>query len=152
MHEVSRVMPVPPSRVFAVLSDGWTYPLWVVGASRMRDVDAGWPAVGTRIHHSVGLWPLLIDDTTEVLDVAPDRHLELTARAWPTGTARIRIELAEVPGGTRVTMGESAEAGPATLLPGFVQGVMLRPRNREALERLENIAVHRQPGSPRDLR
>ena len=52
-----------------MLSDGWLYALWVVGAARMRDVDEGWPAVGTRLHHSVGTWPLLIDDTTEVLEV-----------------------------------------------------------------------------------
>ena len=32
--------------VWSVLSDGWLYPLFVVGASRMREVDAGWPDVG----------------------------------------------------------------------------------------------------------
>ena len=28
-----------PERVWDVLADGWLYPLWVVGASRMREVD-----------------------------------------------------------------------------------------------------------------
>ena len=27
-----------------MLADGWLYPLFVVGASRMRDVDDDWPA------------------------------------------------------------------------------------------------------------
>jgi len=31
-------------QVWDVLGDGWLYPLWVVGASRIRDVDDGWPA------------------------------------------------------------------------------------------------------------
>jgi hypothetical protein len=44
-----------PEQVFAVLRDSWTYPVWVVGASRMRDVDDGWPAPGTKLHHSFGI-------------------------------------------------------------------------------------------------
>ena len=49
-----------PEQVFAVLQDGWTYPGWVVGATRMREVDEGWPAPGTKLHHSFGVWPLVI--------------------------------------------------------------------------------------------
>jgi hypothetical protein len=45
---VQRRFNCSPGQVFAVLRDGWTYPVWVVGASRMRDVDDGWPAPGTR--------------------------------------------------------------------------------------------------------
>ena len=30
---------MPPSAVWAVLADGWLYPVWVVGAARMREVD-----------------------------------------------------------------------------------------------------------------
>ena len=40
-----RTMSCPPESVFAVLADGWLYPSWVVGASRMRDVDPAWPTV-----------------------------------------------------------------------------------------------------------
>ena len=50
----SRVVQAPPEKVWEVLSDGWLYPLWVVGASRMRAVDEHWPALGARLHHSVG--------------------------------------------------------------------------------------------------
>ncbi|MFL6157733.1 MAG: SRPBCC family protein, partial [Marmoricola sp.] len=63
---VSRDISSPGQGVWDVLSDGWLYPSWVVGAARMRDVDASWPAVGSRLHHSVGNWPLLLDDSTEV--------------------------------------------------------------------------------------
>ena len=55
----TRVMNATPDQVWEVLSDGWLYPLWVVGASRMREVDDAWPALGARLHHSVGTWPLL---------------------------------------------------------------------------------------------
>ncbi len=143
MAEVQRTVGVPPDQVFAVLADGWSYPLWVVGAAHMRDVDATWPQVGSRIHHSVGLWPLLVEDDTEVVDVQPGRRLELAARAWPTGAARIVITLETVADGTRITMAEDAESGPAMLIPRPVRSALLAPRNREALARLERLALHR---------
>ncbi|MCW2718254.1 SRPBCC family protein [Pseudonocardia sp.] len=143
MAEVQMTVGVAPSRVFAVLSDGWSYPLWVVGAAHMRDVDEAWPQVGSRIHHKVGAWPLLIEDNTEVVDMRPDRRLELDARAWPAGRARVVLTLDEVAGGTSITMEEHAAAGPAQLLPRRAQDAMLVPRNNEALRRLEQVAVNR---------
>ena len=65
MAQNTRLMHATPEQVWAVLSDGWLYPVWV-GASRMREVDETWPEVGSKLHHSVGAWPLLIDDNTEV--------------------------------------------------------------------------------------
>jgi uncharacterized protein YndB with AHSA1/START domain len=143
MYEVSQVVPVAPERVFAVLGDGWSYGLWVVGAAHMRDVGASWPAKGSRLHHSVGAWPVLIEDETEVVDVQPDRRLELLAAAWPAGRARVVIQLHPTEGGTRVTIGERAEDGPARLLPGPLQAVLLKARNTESLRRLAAIAAHR---------
>ena len=35
----TRAVDATPDQVWQVLADGWLYPLWVVGASRMRDVD-----------------------------------------------------------------------------------------------------------------
>ena len=32
----TRTVNAPPEKVWKVLSDGWLYPVWVVGASRMR--------------------------------------------------------------------------------------------------------------------
>jgi hypothetical protein len=127
-----------------VLADGWSYPLWVVGATHMREVDEAWPAVGASLHHSVGSWPLLLEDTTEVTAVEPDRMIELTARAWPTGEARVRLTLEPVAGGTRVAMGERTVSGPARLIPPLVEQPLLAWRNRESLARLEAVAVHRR--------
>ena len=144
MTEVTRHIDAPPAEVFATLADGWTYPLWVIGASHMRAVDPTFPAVGSRLHHSVGLWPLTIEDTTEVVEVEPDRRLVLHARAWPTGTARIELELLPAAGGTTVRMVETASSGPATLLPEAVQSLVLAPRNREALARLDDVVRNRK--------
>ena len=38
-----RVLQCTPEDVFRVLADGWLYPCWVVGASRMRKVEDTWP-------------------------------------------------------------------------------------------------------------
>lgn len=63
---VTRTVDASADTVWRVLADGWAYPTWVVGASRVRAVDTSWPAVGACIHHSFGVWPLVVDDTTEV--------------------------------------------------------------------------------------
>ena len=85
MTTLSKTVDATPEQVWEILADGWLYPLWVVGASRMRDVDDNWPEVGAQLHHSVGTWPVLLDDTTEVTECRPMRGLKLRARAWPTG-------------------------------------------------------------------
>ncbi|MFE6610387.1 SRPBCC family protein [Amycolatopsis sp. NPDC057786] len=145
MVDVKMTVGTSPERVFEVLADGWTYAAWVVGASHIRDVDKGWPARGTRIHHRVGSWPLLLDDVTKVHAVDPPRLLELEARAWPFGTARIRLELLETsPGTTEILMSEHATRGPGRVLPEAAQAVFLVPRNRESLRRLADLAMGRE--------
>lgn len=144
MTSVTVTVAATRERVYAVLTDGWAYAGWVVGATHVRDVDPGWPAVGTRIHHSVGLWPLVVNDTTEVRAVEPGRRLELRARAWPMGSAHVLIELSDDgPDRTTVRMEEHAESGPARLLPRAVQAALLIPRNRESLTRLSHLATGR---------
>lgn len=143
MATKERTMKATTDAVWAVLADGWLYPLWVVGASRMREVDEGWPAVGTRLHHSVGTWPLLIDDTTEVVEVTPGASLTLHARAQPSGTARVTIRLEAVGAETRVTIDEDAVSGPAVLVPKIVRDLGLKWRNVETLRRLAYVAERR---------
>ena len=89
----ARLMHATPDQVWDVLADGWLYPLWVVGASRMREVDDDVAQPGSRLHHSVGTWPLLLDDITEVVECRPGSLLELKAHAWPAGRADVRIRL-----------------------------------------------------------
>lgn len=132
-----------PDHVFDVLSDGWSYATWVVGAARIRDVDEDWPAAGSCIHHSVGAWPLLISDATTVEAIQRPHHLVLTVRAWPAGAGRVRITCEPVGGDTRVTIEEEATSGPARFVPSFLEKAMLRWRNNEALRRLAYLAEHR---------
>lgn len=143
MSTTSRTVAATPGQVWSVLADGWLYPLFVVGASRMRDVDETWPAVGSQLHHSVGTWPLLIDDTTEVLEVEEDRRIVLKARGWPAGEARVEISLRPTADATVVTIVENATAGPGALVPKPVQDVQLHVRNKEALRRLAFVVEGR---------
>ncbi|KSZ60535.1 polyketide cyclase [Rhodococcus pyridinivorans KG-16] len=132
---------VAPARVWEILADGWRYAAWVVGASRIRAVDPAWPQRDTRIHHSVGLWPLLLDDHTEVREVVRERQLVLRARAWLFGKAEIAISLEpDHDGGTRITMAEHVVEGPYALVPDRVQEEMVLPRNQECLRRLVLLA------------
>ncbi len=146
MTETRSRIDAPPEQVFAVLADGWQYCGWVVGASHIRDVDTGWPAVGSRIHHSVGPWPLSIQDVTTVRAVEPGSMLELSARLWPLGKATIRLELRPSGTATEVVMTEVADGGPAALMPGPLQALVLRPRNVESLRRLADICERGRTG------
>ncbi|MET7768366.1 SRPBCC family protein [Nocardia sp. NPDC005366] len=138
------MIPVSAEQLFETLADGWLYSGWVVGASHIRAVDSDWPQVGARIHHSVGPWPFTVADTTEVTAVDPPYLLELNARLWPVGAARIRMELNEFEQDlTRVRMLEHAVRGPAALAPEAAQEFLLAPRNRESLARLADLAVGR---------
>jgi uncharacterized protein YndB with AHSA1/START domain len=142
--EVSRVIDAPPDAVFAVLADGWSYSGWVVGSSHIRDVDEGWPAVGARIHHSVGPWPVHIQDVSIVRAVEPGLSLSLEAHGWPLGAAAIGLTL--VPAGdgkTLVRMTEHIVRGPGKVLPAALQALIVKPRNTEALARLADMAVGR---------
>ena len=140
MARTTRLMHCPPEAVFAVLADGWTYPSWVVGASRMRDVDESWPQVGARIHHSVGVWPALIDDETEVTEWDAPRRAAFIARGWPIGEARIIIEVRPHRDGCVVRMHEYAVRGPMQYVPRVLTDPLLDFRNREALHRLGYLA------------
>jgi hypothetical protein len=141
---VRREMDAPADAVWAVLADGWLYASWVVGASRMRDVDPAWPGIGARLHHSVGTWPLLLDDTTTVLVCVPKRELVLRGRAWPIGEAEIRLTLEDRAAGCEVVLSEDARGGPARLLPPPARSALIGPRNAESLRRLAYLAEGRR--------
>ena len=106
MATTSRVIDAAPDAVFAVLANGWTYGQWVVGTSHVRAVDPHWPEAGSRLHHAVGIWPLVVRDHTEVQECQPGRHLRLLARGWPLGEAEVDITLEAEGGGTQVTIRE----------------------------------------------
>lgn len=135
---VDEVIEVGVERVFATLADPTTYPEWLAGTDRIRGIDRSFPAAGSSFAHSVGLGgPLTVDDRTESIGAAPDRHLALRVHAgvfharvdfelFPEGTDRTRVRFSEQP------------IGPARpLLP------LLRPilylRNRGSLHRLHQL-------------
>lgn len=139
----SRIIAASPDRVWAVLADGWLYPTWVVGATRVRDVEAAWPEAGAKIHHSVGVWPLVIDDHTEVLESVGGSRLVLKARGWPLGEAEVTLDLSPVGADTEVVMTETVVSGPGTLVPPIAREPALKWRNVESLRRLAFIAEGR---------
>ena len=134
----------PPAAVWAVLSDGWVYATWVVGASRVRGVEHHWPEEGSLVHHSFGVWPVVINDDTEVLYADPDRELVLKARGWPAGEAHVRILLgSDGAHGTELSIEEDVVSGPGRLVPRPVRQAAIAPRNKEALRRLAFLAEGR---------
>jgi len=143
MSTTSRPISATADRVWEVLADGWMYPLFVVGAARMRAVDESWPAVGSRLHHSVGTWPVLINDTTEVLEVEEQSRLLLLARGWPAGQAHVEIILRPDGASTVVEIKEQATAGPGALIPKPLQDPQLHWRNVETLRRLAFVVEGR---------
>jgi hypothetical protein len=143
MNPVTAHFSCPPDRVFAVLADGWLYPTWVVGAARMRDVDESWPAEGSMLHHSVGSWPVMLDDSTTVIEWNPPSHMVLKARGWPIGTAKVRISVEAAGAGCAVTIEEDALEGPGRLVPKPLRAAAIKVRNVETLKRLAYIAENR---------
>jgi uncharacterized protein YndB with AHSA1/START domain len=142
----TREIKTTPDKVWAVLSDGWLYPVWVVGATRMRDVEGHWPEVGARLHHSAGVWPAVIDDNTEVLEAEPGRYLKLRARGWPLGEAEVAITLSPAGAHTLVEIEETAVSGPGAMIPKPVEDLAIKYRNVETLRRLAYVAENRQAG------
>ena len=140
---VQRQLTCTAEDLFAVLADGWLYPLWVVGASRMRAVDPNWPAAGAKLHHSAGAWPLLVNDDTEMLNNEPPNSMVLQARGWPAGEARVEITVESRPGGCEVWIEEDATSGPALLVPKQLRQSAIELRNRESLRRLAYLAEGR---------
>ncbi|EID17906.1 hypothetical protein MXEN_00500 [Mycobacterium xenopi RIVM700367] len=89
----------------------------MVGNSRTRAVDSNWPAPGSVIRHSIGAWPLVINDQTEEESSTPPRELVLRAGLGPFGAARITTRLHDVRDGCRVEMIEVRAPRP---VPGHV--------------------------------
>ena len=128
----------PPERVWAVLADPQSFDDWVVGAQNVRDADASWPAVGSKLHHSTGVGPLTVDDETSVEVSEPPTRLVLLAQVGAAGAFRIRLELRATAVGTTLWMHEEAVEGIADHVPGTDSAIHVR--NDISLERLKQLA------------
>lgn len=140
MSHTVRILDCPPERVFAVLADAWLFPTWVVGASRMRSVDDRWPHVGSKLHHSFGVWPMLIDDETTAQHWDPPHRFVIQPKGWPIGEARVAIDVEPHARGCTVHLREQAVKGPGTFVPVWMLDLGLHLRNIETLHRLAYLA------------
>lgn len=131
-------------QVWDVVADGWTYSQWVVGNTRMRAVAPDWPAAGSKIHHTIGVWPVVVNDETVVESCTPLEELVLLARVRPFGGARITLRLVDVHDGTRIEMAEVPVGGPLNWVPHRLALLLVYPRNCECVERLAALAERRE--------
>lgn len=134
---------LPADAVFAVLRDGRSYGDWVVGTRQIRGVEPGWPEPGAAIHYTVGYGPLRKDDATRSVSYAPDRRLELEARAWPAGAVGIVLAVEPTDDGVSVRIDEAPSKGLVRLLHNPLLDLAVKLRNVETLRRLERLARDR---------
>jgi len=136
-------MPVPPEAVWEVLASPEEYGYWVVGSKLIRDADPGWPAPGTRFHHTVGVGPIKVSDHTESLESRAPELLRIRAKARPLGTATVAMELLRRASGTLVRMTETPDGLSRVLALNPLVHVLIKARNSESLMRLEELAQRR---------
>jgi uncharacterized protein YndB with AHSA1/START domain len=136
--EVHQSIDAPRDEVFNTLSDPRTYPDWLVGAQRIRDVDSDFPAPGSKFDHSVGPTPeLTADDDTKAVEVQGHRRLVLEVHVGPVqgeveftlkkrGDDRTEVRMRERP------------IGPAVALTPVLRPV-LAARNHTSLRNLAKL-------------
>jgi len=134
-------MAVPPQAVWDVLADPAGYGYWVVGSKVIRDAEPGWPAPGSKFHHTIGVGPLTVSDHTVALEADPPRLLRLRAKGRPAGTATVTLELQPRDSGTLVRMTENPDGVYSPLALNPVVHVTTKLRNAESLMRLEELAL-----------
>lgn len=139
---------VPPEQVFAALTNPDTYPQWLAGAKRIRAVDDGWPAVGTKFHHQVGIGPLRINDNTKVVEIEAPTRLVLEVRARPVGRGKVTFVLREESGGTRLDQEEHPIETPLRIFTTPVLDASIHLRNEASLKRLKKFVESRSATSP----
>jgi uncharacterized protein YndB with AHSA1/START domain len=151
MADVTAHIAAAPDAVFQTLANGWDYSQWVVGTSHVRAVDATWPAPGSRLHHAVGAWPIVLRDHTEIRESEPNKRLLMTARGWPVGEAEVEITLAPEGSGTRLRLREVPTGGAGWLLRNPMGAALIYRRNVESVARLTALAERRtrpcEPGA-----
>jgi hypothetical protein len=139
MARVTTEVAAPVEVVWATLCDGWTYAAWVVGTVKIRDVDPAWPAVGAKLHHAVGAWPLTLEDETEIAECEVGRRLLMTARGWPFGEATVELTLHAAGDHTLVEMYEEPTSGPGAWINNRVVDAIGKQRLGETLDRLRRL-------------
>jgi len=109
----------------------------------MRAVSDDWPATGAKLHHSAGIWPLVVNDETLVLESDRPRLLRLQAKGRPAGEATVELRIEPAGNGSKVTMVEDATRGPGSYVPKALRQPLIALRNTETLRRLAYMAEGR---------
>jgi uncharacterized protein YndB with AHSA1/START domain len=136
----SREIAASTADVYAVLIDPRSYPSWLAGAKEIREVDADWPAPGSRFHHRVRFGPITVADSTEMIAAQPCQRIELAVRARPFVSAIVTFALV---GDDRRCMVSFEEEPRVRLVGNLVRPVMdpvTHMRNHHSLKRLEQVA------------
>lgn len=140
MARTSVIIAAPAGRVYSALADGEQYHRWVVGAKDIRAVDDAFPRPGAELHHTVGVGPLEVDDSTQVKAAVEGRRLVLEARVRPIGRARVEFALAEEAAGrTRVTMDEEVLEPAIARHLRVLTDPLIHGRNRITLDKLRRL-------------
>jgi uncharacterized protein YndB with AHSA1/START domain len=130
------------TEVWQTLANPYSYASWVSGTAAIRQADASWPAVGARLYHRFGPWPLRFRDRTTVLDCEPPTRLVLEAAAWPWGVARAEITVTTSGSGARIDLAEELVSGPGAWWPAAGRLVQRR-RNARSLAQLVELVEQR---------
>jgi len=131
-----------PDQVFAHLTNPWEYPKWLLGASKMRDVDDSWPAVGSNFHHRVGIGPIKVNDRSQVLEIDPPRKLVLLVKARPLFQGKVTFTVEPDGDGSLLTLEEEPAFPGASLVRPLVDP----PTHARNEKSLENLADLMHPG------
>ncbi|MCW3011851.1 MAG: hypothetical protein JWO90_2255 [Solirubrobacterales bacterium] len=152
MSTTRKHIAAPPEKVWAILADPDNYAHWVVGSRDIRDADPGFPAVGTRFHHTLAFGPIDLKDSSEVVEAEEPRRLVLHVMARPFGRGKVVMDLARTGDGTHVTMREGPASPLARLTYNPLADLLLHGRNVEALRRLAELAEgeHAEPTTSRN--
>jgi len=136
-------MPIPAQAVWDALADPGGYGYWVPGSRVIREADPGWPAPGSKFHHTVGAGPFEVSDHTEALEARAPEFLRMRTKGRPLGMATVTLEMIPRGGGTLVRISERPDgrAWPLNFNPLF--WLVTKARNAESLMRLEELAARR---------
>ena len=137
MTVTKRTCSTPAAELFEVLVEPTTYPRWLVGAKKIREVSPQWPQPGSYFKHTVGFGPVAIPDRTTVRELQPPRLLVLFVRARPVIEAVVRFELNDIAGGCELVMTEQP-VGVYKLAAPVTQPLVKR-RNDRSLQRLQEV-------------
>lgn len=142
MAHVCRHYDATPEDVFSVLADPTTYPDWLIGAAKIRDVDENFPSPGSKFHHMVGMRPFVVADYSEVLDVEPDRVLVLHVKARPLFAGKVAFRITGSDEGCVLTCEEIPDLPLVPLRP--LIDPLVHARNQKSLQSMETLVMQRK--------